>query len=101
VQLGADCRLNHTWASEAEHFQLISEFVEVEAGNGADALARDSLPAVHAIRNAGTTTLQGISGALNKQGMRTPRGKRWHVSSSQICSLARSCSQRILDNRLL
>jgi hypothetical protein len=25
--------------------------------------------------------LQGISAALNKQGIRTARGKRWHVSS--------------------
>jgi hypothetical protein len=29
----------------------------------------------------GTTSLQGISDALNKQGIRTARGKRWYVSS--------------------
>ena len=45
------------------------------------ALWRDILPAVNAIRNAGTTSLEGISEALNKQGIRTARGKRWHVSS--------------------
>jgi DNA invertase Pin-like site-specific DNA recombinase len=49
--------------------------------SAADQFARDILPAVNAIRNTGTTSLQGISEALNKQGIRTPRGKRWHVSS--------------------
>jgi hypothetical protein len=47
----------------------------------ADQFARDILPAVNAVRNAGTTSLQGISDALNKQGIRTARGKRWYVSS--------------------
>ena len=47
----------------------------------ADQFARDILPAVNAIRSAGTTSLGGISEALNKQGIRTARGKRWHVSS--------------------
>jgi DNA invertase Pin-like site-specific DNA recombinase len=49
--------------------------------SAADQFARDILPAVNAIRSAGTTSLQGISAALNKQGIRTARGKRWHVSS--------------------
>jgi DNA invertase Pin-like site-specific DNA recombinase len=49
--------------------------------SGAEQFARDILPAVNAIRSAGTTSLQGISAALNKQGIRTARGKRWHVSS--------------------
>jgi DNA invertase Pin-like site-specific DNA recombinase len=49
--------------------------------SAAEEFARDILPAVNAIRNAGTTSLQGISAALNKQGIRTARGKRWHVSS--------------------
>src|SRR6185295_7794415 len=40
----------------------------------ANQFARDILPAVNAIRNAGTTSLQGISDALNKQGIRTARG---------------------------
>ena len=51
------------------------------AVSAADQFARDILPAVNAIRNAGTTSLQGISNALNKQGIRTTRGKHWHVSS--------------------
>jgi DNA invertase Pin-like site-specific DNA recombinase len=49
--------------------------------SAADQFARDILPVVNAIRNAGTTSLGGISKALNKQGIRTARGKRWHVSS--------------------
>ena len=49
--------------------------------SAADQFTRDKLPAVNAIRNAGTTSLGGIAQALNKQGIRTARGKRWHVSS--------------------
>ena len=49
--------------------------------SAADQFARDILPTVNAIRSAGTTSLGGISAALNKQGIRTARGKRWHVSS--------------------
>jgi DNA invertase Pin-like site-specific DNA recombinase len=49
--------------------------------SAADQFARDILPAVNAIRSAGTTSLGGISEALNKQGVRTARGKRWYVSS--------------------
>jgi DNA invertase Pin-like site-specific DNA recombinase len=49
--------------------------------SAADQFARNILPAVTAIRSAGTTSLGGISKALNKQGIRTARGKRWHVSS--------------------
>jgi hypothetical protein len=39
------------------------------------------LPAVNAIRLEGAKTLEAISGALHQQGIRTARGKRWHVSS--------------------
>ena len=49
--------------------------------SAADQFARDILPAVTTIQNAGTTSLQEISAAFNKQGIRTARGKRWHVSS--------------------
>jgi DNA invertase Pin-like site-specific DNA recombinase len=49
--------------------------------SAADQFAQDILPAVNAIRNAGTTSLGPIAAALNKQGIRTARGKRWHVSS--------------------
>jgi DNA invertase Pin-like site-specific DNA recombinase len=49
--------------------------------SAADQFARDVLPAVNAIRSAGTTSLGAIAAALNKQSIRTARGKRWHVSS--------------------
>jgi DNA invertase Pin-like site-specific DNA recombinase len=49
--------------------------------DAADRFARDMLPAINAIRSAGTISLQSIADALNKQGIRTARGKRWHVSS--------------------
>lgn len=49
--------------------------------SAADQFARDILPAITAIQNAGVTSLEAISAALNKQGIRTARGKQWHVSS--------------------
>ena len=49
--------------------------------SAADQFARDIFPAVVAIQRAGTTSLGGVAAALNKQGIRTARGKRWHASS--------------------
>jgi DNA invertase Pin-like site-specific DNA recombinase len=37
--------------------------------------------AVNAIQRPGAETLEAICTALNQQGIRTARGKRWHVSS--------------------
>jgi hypothetical protein len=62
--------------------------------SAADQFARDILPAVNAIRRAGTTSLQGISEALNRQGIRTARGKRWHVSSvANLLARAKAIAQ--------
>jgi len=47
----------------------------------ADEFAAKVLPAVNAIRLGGAETLEAICCALNHQGIRTARGKRWHVSS--------------------
>jgi hypothetical protein len=59
----------------------------------ADQFAQDILPAVDAIRNAGTTSLVSIAVALNKQGIRTARGKRWHVSSvANLLARAKPCA---------
>jgi DNA invertase Pin-like site-specific DNA recombinase len=49
--------------------------------SAADEFAAKVLPAVSAIRLAGAETLEAICCALNQQGIRTARGKRWHVSS--------------------
>lgn len=38
-------------------------------------------PVVTRLQGAGTTSLGGIAAALNDEGMRTPRGARWHTSS--------------------
>jgi hypothetical protein len=43
--------------------------------SAADQFARNILPTVNAVRNAGSTSLQAIAAALNKQGIRTARGK--------------------------
>jgi DNA invertase Pin-like site-specific DNA recombinase len=104
----ADPFMLHLYAAPAEKERLISERTKngarvkrargVKLGNprnvrpagdlgrkalvrAADQFARDILPVVAAIQGAGTTSLGGISKALNKQGIRTARGKRWHVSS--------------------
>src|SRR5215216_3310931 len=47
----------------------------------ADEFTRNVLPVVTALRNAGAETLEAISCGLNRQGIRTARGKRWHASS--------------------
>src|SRR3954454_6721440 len=44
----------------------------------ADEFTRNVLPVVDALRNAGAETLDAISCGLNRQGVRTARGKRWH-----------------------
>jgi DNA invertase Pin-like site-specific DNA recombinase len=52
--------------------------IQVSAANE---FAAKVLPAVNAIRHSGAETLEAICTALNQQGIRTPRGRRWHVSS--------------------
>jgi hypothetical protein len=47
----------------------------------ADEFTRNILPAVDALRNAGATSVDAISHGLNRQGIRTARGKRWYASS--------------------
>jgi len=44
------------------------------------------VPVVDAIRNAGASTLEAISRALNEKGIRTARGARWHVSNRRPSS---------------
>jgi hypothetical protein len=47
----------------------------------ADDFARNVLPIVEKLRDAGTTSLLGIARALNERGVRTPQGAAWHASS--------------------
>jgi DNA invertase Pin-like site-specific DNA recombinase len=47
----------------------------------ADRFAATILPIVKSIRNAGVTSLRGISTALNNRGVRTARGGHWQVSN--------------------
>src|SRR5215212_384369 len=47
----------------------------------ADEFTRNVLPVIDALRDAGAETLEAISCGLNRQGIRTARGSRWHVSS--------------------
>jgi hypothetical protein len=62
--------------------------------NAADQFAKDILPAVNAIRGAGTTSLGGIAQALNKQGIRTARGKCWHGVVGRKPARAREGARR-------
>lgn len=54
----------------------------VQAAIGkADAHARNLAPVVESLRSEGLTSLAAMAEALNKRGMLTPRGGRWHKSS--------------------
>jgi hypothetical protein len=43
------------------------------------AFAGNVLPIIESLRSAGVTDLRGLAEALNKRGIRTARGGRWHV----------------------
>lgn len=47
----------------------------------ADAHAEQLRPVIAELRARGVTSLTGLAAALNADGMRTPRGARWHASS--------------------
>jgi DNA invertase Pin-like site-specific DNA recombinase len=47
----------------------------------AEVFARNVLPVVREIQQAGTTDMRGIARALNARSVRTPRGGAWHQSS--------------------
>lgn len=47
----------------------------------ADEYARDLRPVVERMRSEGATSLNALAHALTSEGMRTPRGGRWHASS--------------------
>jgi DNA invertase Pin-like site-specific DNA recombinase len=47
----------------------------------ADAFARTLAPAIAEIRSQSHTTLRAIAAELNRQDIRTRRGRRWHVST--------------------
>jgi DNA invertase Pin-like site-specific DNA recombinase len=47
----------------------------------ADQFVTALMPVVAAIRDAGASTLDAITSALNDKGIRTARGARWHVST--------------------
>ena len=44
-------------------------------------MARDVMPDIDEVRAAGTTSLLGIAGALNRRGVPSPRGGVWYASS--------------------
>ncbi|SMX45613.1 recombinase family protein [Maliponia aquimaris] len=47
----------------------------------ADHFAEDLRPVIEAIRAEGHTTLRALAEQLNARGIRTRRGRRWHVSN--------------------
>ncbi len=60
---------------------------------GADRLAENLVPVVRAIRSEGSTTLRAMAQALNRRGLKSPRGGAWHPSS--VANLL-SRSERLL-----
>ena len=93
--------------AQAEGFEIVRDFVEIETGKGSDALDRrpqlaaaladarkrrcsvavakldrlSPLPIINEVRRAGARTLRDIADALNARGISTPRGGRWYASS--------------------
>jgi len=47
----------------------------------AEAFAANVLPIIEALRASGIRDLRGLASALNRRGVRTARGGRWHVSN--------------------
>ena len=54
----------------------------------AAAFARNALPVVREIQQAGTRDMRGIAAALNARGVRTARSGRWHQSTCATCCCA-------------
>lgn len=52
--------------------------VQIDA---ADQFALEMLPLLSAIRAAGAMSIGATTEALNRRGIRSPRGGKWHVSS--------------------
>ncbi len=48
---------------------------------GADDLAQRLVPALRAVRSEGAITLRSMAAALNRRGVKSPRGGTWHPSS--------------------
>jgi hypothetical protein len=47
----------------------------------ATAFAANVLPIIESLRAPGVRDLRGHAAALNNRGVRTARGRRWHVSN--------------------
>ena len=47
----------------------------------AEALAHGLAPVLRAVQSEGATTLRSIAQALNRRGIKSPRGGTWHPSS--------------------
>ncbi len=64
----------------------------------ADSFAANTLPIIHAIRDAGVTTLTGIAAALNARGIKTSRGGQWYPATVKNV-LRREARLRRLESR--
>ena len=59
----------------------------------ADEFTRNVLPVIAGLRSAGADTLEALACGLNRQGIRTPRGKRWHASSvANLLARSQGCA---------
>jgi DNA invertase Pin-like site-specific DNA recombinase len=68
---------------------LAGRVVQVRA---ADEFATAVLPALHAVRRAGASTLADIAEALNDRGIRSADGGKWHRSAVRnLLARAQSC----------
>jgi DNA invertase Pin-like site-specific DNA recombinase len=66
----------------------------------ADDFARNVLPVVEKLRDAGTTSLEGIARALNERGVRSPRGGQWYASSvKNLLRREEACCSTVAEQR--
>src|SRR5450631_3314234 len=52
------------------------------AGSAADEFASSLIPVLQAIRATGVVTLASVAAELNRRGIRSARGGKWHRSSA-------------------
>src|SRR5690242_16500075 len=60
---------------------MAGELGRIALMEGAEDLAQRMAPVLRAVRSEGSTTLRSIADALNRRGVKSPRGGIWHPSS--------------------
>jgi hypothetical protein len=66
----------------ASHLKGLGNKAAIQAiQDASDKRARSIVPLIGDIRGGGITSFRGIAGELNKRGILTARGGKWHATS--------------------